>query len=172
MLSDTWVIFKGGPVQKATLYIRSNCIFQCYKPWSPASQLVLGIEEGGRMGSVGYHLKSLLLEEWGMLGLCHHGALTFSVKKPLSDHWKTSHSENLIATWTSHIRTLQKSSNCGSFVKMGRLSCHLPLWDKTCFSISVFLNLCDSQLVFFSICAFLNLCDSQLVLFSICAILN
>ena len=40
------------------------------------------------------------------------------------------------------------------------------------FSISAFLNLCDSQLVLFSISVFLNLCDSQLVFFSICAILN
>ena len=38
------------------------------------------------------------------------------------------------------------------------------------FSISVFLNLCDSQLVFFSICAILNLCNSQLVFFSIKAV--
>merc|ERR1711963_635823 len=38
------------------------------------------------------------------------------------------------------------------------------------FSISVFLNLCDSQSVLFSISVFLNLCDSQLVFFSISAI--
>ena len=135
------------------------------------------LKKGGENGQRRLPLEKLValgmrhagpLASWGSHILCKEA--TFLPLKNFS-RW------NLITPSTSHIRTLLKVQTVH----------HLWRWSDYCainiceiihisqyvfFSISVFLNLCDSQLVFFSICAILNQCFSQLVFFSICAILN
>ena len=92
------------------------------------------------------------LPSWGSHILCKEA--TFWPLKNFSQ-W------NLIAPSTSHIRTLLKVQTAH----------HLWRWSDYCA-----INICEiihiSRSVFFSISVFLNLCNSQLVFFSICAFLN
>ena len=134
-----------------------------------------GALEGGKltMSRVDYHSKSLLLEEWGMLGLCHYRGFYILCKEatfwPLKNFSQWKLDSNMNFSYQDSSKKVQTVYHLWRWSD-GRVI--YPMWDKTCFSISVFLNLCDSQLVFFSISVFLNLCDSQLVFFSISAFLN
>ena len=97
------------------------------------------------MSSVDYHSKSLLLEEWGMLGLCHHRGFHILCKEatfwPLKNfsQWKLDSNMNFSYQDFKKVQTVH----------------HLWRWGDC-----RVIYLCEikhvSQLVFFSICAILN----------------